>query len=199
MTAIIIFFGLLIGLNCIPLLIRTTFPKAERTIKIILVASTILFLTFTIFAFNGYRLKGLYTFSTISWTFIVSTIAYFSIFKNTKKKLITVFLLTPLIVLSILTLLLGQLVYENKIDETNKITVTTGGFLACGEIIHITQTRFIIFDKDVFHIDNLCLIGINKIETVNLDDKNVEFLIYHSGEYDSENPYKYDVERKNGW
>jgi ABC-2 type transport system permease protein len=199
MTAIIIFLGLLIGLNCIPLLIRTTFPKAERTIKIILVASTILFLTFTIFAFNGYRLKGLYTFSTISWTFIVSTIAYFAIFKNTKKKLITVFLLTPLIVLSILTLLLGQLVYENKIDETNKISVTTGGFLACGEIIHITQTRFGIFDKDVFHIDNLCLIGINKIETVKLDDKNAEFLIYHNGEYDSENPYKYDVERKNGW
>jgi cytochrome c oxidase subunit IV len=199
MTAIIIFLGLIIGLNCIPLLIRTTFPKAERTIKIILVASTILFLTFTIFAFNGYRLKGLYTFSTISWTFIVSTIAYFAIFKNTKKKLITVFLLTPLIVLSILTLLLGQLVYEKKIDETNKISVTTGGFLACGEIIHITQTRFGIFDKDVFHIDNLCLIGINKIETVKLDDKNAEFLIYHNGEYDSENPYKYDVERKNGW
>jgi ABC-2 type transport system permease protein len=199
MTAIIIFLGLLIGLNCIPLLIRTNFPKAERTIKIILVASTILFLTFTIFAFNGYRLKGLYTFSTISWTFIVSTIAYFAIFKNTKEKLITIFLLTPLVVLSILTLLLGQLVYENKIDETNKISVTTGGFLACGEIIHITQTRFVIFDKDVFHIENLCLTGINKIETVKLDDKNTEFLIYHNGEYDSENPYKYEVERKNGW
>jgi len=199
MTAIIIFIGLIIGLNCIPLLTKKTFPKAERTIKIILVGSTILFLTFTIFAFNGYRLKGLYTFSIISWTFILSTIAYFAIFKNTKKKLITVFLLTPLIVLSILTLLLGQLVYEKKIDETNKISVTTGGFLACGEIIHITQTRFGIFDKDVFHIGNLCLIGINKIETVKLDDKHAEFLIYHNGKMDSENPYKYDVERKNGW
>jgi len=98
-----------------------------------------------------------------------------------------------------LTLLLGQLVYEKKIDETNKISVTTGGFLACGEIIHITQTRFGIFDKDVFHIGNLCLIGINKIETVKLDDKHAEFLIYHNGKMDSENPYKYDVERKNGW
>ena len=199
MIATIIFIGLIIGLNCIPLLTRTNFPKAEKTIKIILVASTILFLTFTIFAFNGFRLKGLYTFSTISWTFIVSTIAFFAIFKNTKKKLMKVFLLTPLIVLSILTLLLGQLVYEKKIDEANKISVTTGGFLACGEIIHITQTRFGIFDKDVFHIDNLCLIGINKIETVKLDDKNAEFLIYHNGKMDSENPYKYDVERKNGW
>jgi len=199
MKAIIIFIGIIIGLNCIPLLTRTTFPKVEKVVVRILIATTILFLTFTIFAFNGYRLKGLYTFSTISWTFIASTIAFFVIFKNTKKKLITVFLLTPLIVLSILTLILGQLVYENKIDEKNKIAVTTGGFLACGEIIHITQTRFGIFDKDVFHIENLCLIGIKKIETVKLDDKHAEFLIYHSGEYDSENPYKYDLERKNVW
>jgi hypothetical protein len=199
MTAIIMFIGLIIGLNCIPLLTKNTFPKAEKAIQKILVASTILFLSLTIFEINGYRLKGVYAFSTISGTFILSTIAYFVIFRNTKKKLITVFLLTPLIVISILTLILGQLVYENKIDETNKIAVTTGGFLACGEIIHITQTRLGIFDKDVFHIDNLCLIGINKIETVKLDDKHAEFLIYHNGEYDSENPYKYDVERKNGW
>ena len=199
MTATLIFIGLIIGLNCIPILTKTTFPKAELIIRKILVASTVLFLTFTIFAFNGYRLKGLYSLSTINWTFIVSTAAYFVIFKNTKKKLITVFLLTPLMLLSILTLLIGQLVYENKIDGTNKISVTTGGFLSCGEIIHITQTRFGIFDKDVFHINNLCLIGIKKIETVKINDKHAEFLIYHNGEYDSENPYKYDVERKNGW
>lgn len=199
MTAIIIFIGLIIGLNCIPLLTKTTFPKSEKIIQKTLVASTVLFLTFTLFAFNGYRLKGHYTLSTINWTFIVSTIAYFVIFKNNKKKSITVFLLTPLMILSLSTLLIGQLVYENKIDDTNKIAVRTGGFLSCGEIIHITQTRFGIFDKDVFHIDNLCLIGIKKIETVKLDDTHAEFLIYHDGEYDSENPYKYDVERKNGW
>jgi hypothetical protein len=32
-----------------------------------------------------------------------------------------------------------------------------------------------------------------------LDEKHAEFLIYHNGALDSENPYKYDVERKNGW
>ncbi|MCG2431509.1 hypothetical protein [Aequorivita xiaoshiensis] len=111
----------------------------------------------------------------------------------------TGFLLTPLVILSILTLILGQVVYEKKIDETNKISVTTGGFLACGEIINITQTRLGIFDKQVFHINNLCLIGINRIETVKLDDKHAEFLIYHDGQQDSENPYKYDVERNNVW
>jgi ABC-2 type transport system permease protein len=199
MTAILIFIGLLIGLNCIPLLTQKTFPTVEKLIGRILIVTTILFLTFMVFEFNGYKLKGLYSFSIISWLFIVSSILFFALFKNTKKKILTVFLLTPLIALSILTLILGRVVYEQKIDETNKISVTTGGFLACGEIINITQTRFGIFDKEVFHIDNLCLIGINKIETTKLNDKYAEFLIYHNGKYDSENPYKYDVERKNVW
>jgi len=199
MTAIIIFIGLLIGLNCIPLLTKTTFPTVEKLIGRILIVSIILFLTFMVLEFNGYKLKGLYSFSTISWIFIVSTILFFALFKNTKRKILTVFLLTPLLVLSILTLLIGQVVYEQKIDETNKISVSTGGFLACGETINITQTRLGIFDKEVFHINNLCLIGINKIETIKLDDKHAEFLIYHNGQNDSENPYKYDVERKNVW
>jgi ABC-2 type transport system permease protein len=171
----------------------------EKVVVRILIAATMLFLTFGIFGLNGYSLKGLYTFSTISWTFIVSTIAYFVIFKITKKKILTAFLLTPLLMVAGLTLILGQLVYERQLDENYRISVTTGGFLACGEIINITQTRFGIFDKQVFHIGDLCLLGITKIETIKLDDKHAEFLIYHNGQLDSENPYKYDVERKNGW
>ncbi|ENA1795671.1 hypothetical protein ABF176_002518 [Flavobacterium psychrophilum] len=199
MTAIIIFIGLIIGLNCIPLLTKTTFPKVEKAVVRMLIAMTILFLTFGILGLYGYSLKGHYTFSTITWTFIVSTILFFALFKNTKRKILTVFLLTPLLVLSILTFILGQLVYERQLDDYNRISVTTGGFLACGEIINITQTRFVIFDKQVFHIGDLCLLGITNIETIKLDDKHAEFLIYHNGKLDSENPYKYDVERKNGW
>lgn len=199
MTPIIIFIGLLIGLNCIPILTRKTFPTVEKVIERILIITTILFLTFMVFEFNGYRLKGNLSFSIISWLFIVSTILFFALFRNTKKKILTVLLLTPLITLSILTLILGRVVYEQKIDETNKISVSAGGFLACGQIINITQTSFGIFDKEVFHINNLCLVGINKIETIKLDDKHAEFLIYHNGKYDSENPYKCDVERKNVW
>lgn len=164
-----------------------------------LVVATTLFLTVSIFSFNGYRLKGQYTFTIIGLTFIGLTILYFALLKNTKRKIITVFLLAPIVVLSILILIIGQVVYEQKIDETNKISVTTGGFLACGENINITQTRLGLFDKQVYHIDNLCLIGIYKVETVKLDDKHTEFLIYHNGQYDSENPYKYDVEGRNDW
>lgn len=199
MTAILIFIGLIIGLNCIPLLTKTTFPKAEKIIVRILIAATILFLTFGVFGLYGYSLKGLYIFSTITWTSIISTILFFALFKNTRRKILTAFLLTPLLVVGGLTLILGQLLYERQLDENNKISVTTGGFLACGEIINITQTRFGIFDKHVFHIGDLCLLGITKIETIKLDDKQAEFLIYHNGKMDSENPYKYDVERKNGW
>ena len=199
MTAIIIFIGLVIGVNCIPLLIKTTFPKVEKVAVRTLITTTILFLTFGLLELYGYSLKGLYSFSTITCTFIVSTILFFALFKNTRRKILTAFLLTPLLVLSILTLILGQLVYERILDENNRISVTTGGILGCGEIINITQTRFMIFDKQVLHIGDLCLLGINNIETTKLDDKHAEFLIYHNGKLDSENPYKYDVERKNGW
>lgn len=199
MIAIIIFIALIIGLNCVPLLTKTTFPKVEKVIVRILILATIMFLTFGAFELYGYSLKGHYTFSTITWTFITSTILFFAFFKNTRRKILTVFLLTPILVVAGLTLILGQPLYERQLDERNKISVTTGGFLACGEIIHIKQTRFGIFDKEVFLIDNLCLTGINKIETVKLDDKQAEFLIYHNGEYDSENPYRFEVERKNSW
>jgi len=199
MTAIIIFIGLIIGLNCIPLLTKTTFPRVEKVVVRILIAATMLFLTFGIFRLNGYSLKGLYTFSTISLTFIVSTIAYFVSFKNTKKKILITVIFTPLLVAACLTLILGQLVYERQLDENYRISVTTGGFLACGEIINITQRRFRIFDKQGFHFGAPCLLGITKIETIKLDDKHAEFLIYHNGQMDSENPYKYEVERKNGW
>ena len=199
MTEIIIFIGLVIGLNCIPLLTNTTFPKAEKIILRMLIASSILFVTFTFFIFNGYILKGVYTYSIIIWSFIISTIIYFILFKNSKKKVLTVFLLTPLLVVSIFAIIFGKVLKEFHINNETKIIVTTGGILSCGELIRITQTKFGIFDKEVHYESSLCLREINKIETIKLDEEHAEFLIYHNGEMDSENPYKYVVERKNGW
>ena len=176
-----------------------SFLKTEKVIIRILIASTILFLTFTIFEFNGYKLKGLYTNLTIGLTFIISTFFYFAIFQNTKKKIFTVLVLIPLIVLGIFTLLFGRVLKEFRVTNNTKIIVTTGGLLSCGELIKITQTKFGLFDKEVHYESSLCLRGIKKIETKKIDDKHVEFLIFHNGENDSENPYKYDVERKNVW
>jgi ABC-2 type transport system permease protein len=199
MIAIIIFIGIIIGLNCIPLLTKTTFPKVEKAVASMLISTTILFLIFGIFGLYGYSLKGLYTFSIITSAFIVSSVSFFALFKNTKRKILTVILLTPLLVSSILTFISRTLVYERQLDEKNRISVTTGGFLACGEMINITQTRFVIFNKHVFYIGDLCLLGITNIEIIKLDDQHAEFLIYHNGKLDSENPYKYDVDRKNSW
>lgn len=199
MTTLIIFIGLIVGLNCVPLLTKTNFPKTQKVIVRLLVVTTILFLTVLIFAFNGYKLKGKYTFLIISLTFIGLTIIYFALFKNTGKKVITVFLLTPVLVVCIFTFIFGKILKEFKINDNLKIIVTTGGPLSCGELIYITRTKFGLFDQEVHYESSLCLRGIEKIETVKIDDKHAEFLIYHNGEYDSENPYKYDVERKNVW
>ena len=199
MKAIIIFIGLIIGLNCIPILTKATFPKVEKIVVRMLIATTILFLTFGILELNAYSLKGPYTFSTITWTFIISTILFFTLIKNSGIKILTSLILTHLLVLGISRVILGQHVYDRNIDEYNKLLVTTGGYLACGEIISITQTRFDIFDKQVMLIDDLCLFGITNIEIIKLDNKNAELLIYHNGKNDFENPYKYTVERKNIW
>ncbi|MCX2743356.1 hypothetical protein OO013_05735 [Mangrovivirga sp. M17] len=194
MTPIIILIGLIIALNCVPLLIKRKFPKAKKVVGRILVATTILFLIFTVLKFYGYNLKGNYTFQAIAWSFLVSAILFFTLFKNTKKKLLTVLLLTPLVTWGVMTPLINQVVYEQKFDDQRKIVVTTGGFLACGEIIFITQTKFGIFDKEVLYLDNICLTGIDKIEFTS-DTKHLEFLIHHNGELDSENPYLYTIER----
>ena len=86
-----------------------------------------------------------------------------------------------------------------KITDELNMNISQEGFLACGEIIRITKTEFVIFDKEVFYDKNLCLIGINKVETVRIDKNGAEFLIYHNEERDSENPYQYEIENKNVW
>ncbi|MGF1556869.1 hypothetical protein [Paucihalobacter sp.] len=199
MTALIIFIALIIGLNYIPILTKKNFPIVEKIIGRVLIAMTILLLTLLIFKLIGYRLKSFYTFSTVCWVFIISTVLFFTLFKNTKLKILMVLLLTPLIILSVLSLIMDKVTYEKKINQNSKILVSSGLFLSCGEIINITQTRLVIFDKRVDYFENLCLIGIDKIETIELDDKQAKFLIYHNGEFDSENPYEYKVESKNVW
>lgn len=199
MTALIVFIGLIVGLNCIPLLTKANFPQTQKAIIKLLAFSTILFLTISILAFNGYRLKGQFAFLAISLTFIGLTIIYFALFKNTTTKILTtIFLLTPLLALSVSTLLFEQVLKEFDINDNTKIIVTTGGFWSCGEMIYFTQTKF-GFDKEVHYESGLCLRGIEKIEIVKIDTNHAEFLIYHDKTMDSENPFKYDVERKNGW
>ncbi|WP_282039377.1 hypothetical protein [Saccharicrinis aurantiacus] len=96
-------------------------------------------------------------------------------------------------------MIIGRQECEFDLNEKSKIVVRTGGIFSCGESITITQSCFGFFNKEIFNLDNLCLIGIYNIETVILDESFANILIYHNGENDSENPYKYKVERKNVW
>ncbi|BDD03957.1 hypothetical protein AUTU_14400 [Aureibacter tunicatorum] len=103
-----------------------------------------------------------------------------------------------MILLSLYSLLFGQTIYENKINDTYQIKTFVSGFLACGESIRITKSAFLIFDKIIYQ-NNHCIKGISKIETKEFNDKGAEFLIFHDMEFDSENPYKFQIENESLW
>lgn len=199
MTAILIFLAIVIGLNCIPLLIKQHNPKLEKIVSRLLILTTILFLIFTTLLFVDYRIKGIYSNSIIGLTFIISCFLFFSIIQNSRKKIFKVILLTPLIIISIYTLLFGETLHETKINDNYKIESFIGGFLACGENIRMTKSEFGIFEKSIYQDNNICIKGIFKLELLDFNENHLELLIYHDGEMDSENPYRYEIENKNVW
>ncbi len=199
MTAILLFIVIVIGLNCIPLVIKKRSPKMEKIISRILMLTTVIFLIFTILLFIEYKLKGIYSNSIIGITFLISCFIFFSVVKNSRTKIIKVVLLTPLILISIYTLLFGQTLYEYRINDTYKFMTSTGGFLACGENFKMTKSEFVIFEKAIFNANGFCLKGIYKIESLKFNENQMELLIFHDGEMDSENPYRYEIENKNVW
>nr|WP_319401675.1 hypothetical protein [uncultured Carboxylicivirga sp.] len=199
MEAILIFIIAIVGLNCIPLLIKKQIPKLEKIISRILILTTITSLIFTTLLFIDYRLKGIYSNSIIGLTFIFSCLLFFSIVKYSRKKILKVILLLPLIIVSIYTLLFGETLYEYRINDTYKIETFIGGFLACGENIKMTKSEFGILERSIYRDNNICLKGIYKIESLELNENHLELLIYHDGEMDSENPYSYEIKNKNVW
>jgi ABC-2 type transport system permease protein len=80
---------------------------------------------------------------------------------------------------------------KSEINEKYNVEVRVGGFFACGESLVITKSEFGILDKLQYVGNNSCVTGINKIETLEFKENKVEFLIYHDGKTEFENPYKY--------
>ena len=199
MTFILIFFGLLIGLNLIPELIKKEYPKTEKIIARILFYSTILFLILILLSFVGIRFKGLYTNRIIGLTFLISSLFYLATKKNTQNKTISIAILFPLILAGFYFQFFNQSLGTYKVNDELNIKISQEGFLACGEIIRLTKSSLLIFEKELTYDSNLCLRGINRIETIEFNNKRSEFLIYHNGEMDSENPYHYEIENKNVW
>ena len=160
-----------------------------------------------------FRFKGKYTTTIIGLTFLISTIILFGLTKKTRTKILSGFLTIPLVIFGISSLiwempiiffyLLAMPFHPPKakfeIDKNHNIEVRDGGFMACGESLFITESTLLILDK-IKHVgNNSCVIGINKIETLSFKEKDVEFLIYHDGKTEFENPYKYQPEIKNVW
>tara|TARA_R110002124_G_C8689612_1_gene492931 strand:- start:72 stop:671 length:600 start_codon:yes stop_codon:yes gene_type:complete len=199
MTAIIVFILIIIGFNLIPELTKKRFPKTEKLIKRILIYVTVTFVILIILSFSGLKLKGIYSNLIIGLIFILTSLLYFAITKNTTRKIVTIVALIPLILLSAYFQVFNENLGRYKVTEKHNIVISREGFLACGEIIRLTTPKFLIFDKELIYDSNQCLRGIYKIETVEFDEKRAEFLIYHNGDMDSENPYDYEIENKNVW
>lgn len=199
MTYILIFFGILIGLNLIPELIKKEYPKTEKLISRIVLFTTLTFLILILLSFIGIKFKGLYTNKIIGLTFLISSLVYFATNKNTRNKIISIIILLPLILVGFYLQVFSQNLGTYKVNDELNITISQEGFLACGEIIRLTKSRLLIFEKELIYDSNQCLRGINRIETIEFNDRRAEFLIYHNGEMDSENPYHYEIENKNVW
>lgn len=199
MTFILIFFGILIGLNLIPEMIKKEYPKTEKIITRIVFYTTIIFLILILLSFVGIRFKGLYTNTIIGLTFLISSLFYFATKKNTRNKIISIVILFPLILAGFYLQFFNQNLGTYRVNDELNIKISQEGFLACGEIIRLTKTRLLIFEKELTYDSNQCLRGIDRIETIEFNDKRAEFLIYHNGEMDSENPYHYEIENKNVW
>lgn len=196
MIVLIAFFGLIIGLCSIPFFTKSNLPKTEKVVIRLLLIFTALLLILFVFYFNGYHIKGKYTFPIIILIFIGCLVAYYVFIKNTIRKILMVILLIPLLALGIYTLIFSQTLNEFDVNDNTKIIVTSGDPLSCGELIYITKTKFVVFNKEIIYESSLCLRGIEKIETVKFNDEQAEFLIFHDKTIDSENPYRYVVDRK---
>ncbi|MFK8046663.1 MAG: hypothetical protein AB8B72_14285 [Crocinitomicaceae bacterium] len=199
MIFILIFFGILIGLNLIPELIKKEYPKTEKIIARIVLYTTLIFLILILLSLVGIRFKGQYTNTIIGLNFLISSLIYLATNKNTRNKIISIVILFPLILVGFYFQFFNQNLGKYKVNDELNIKISQEGFLACGEIIRLTKSRLLIFEKELIYDSNQCLRGIDRIETIEFNDKRAEFLIYHNGEMDSENPYHYEIENKNVW
>jgi hypothetical protein len=199
MTSIILFILILIGINYIPELTSKRFLKTEKYIERIVTCATFIFLIMIILSFNGIILKGMYSNLVIGFIFVTTSILYFAINKNTTRKVISIVVLIPFILLCIYLNLFQKNLGRYKVNDDINIVVSKVGFLACGDMIRLTKSKFIIFDEVLIQESNQCLRGIYKIETVEFNKQRAKFLIYHGEKFDSENPYSYEIGNINYW
>ena len=193
----VLFVLVLVGLNLIPQIRKRKNQTFEFKISTLTAASTLVFSLVNLFYFNNLRLKGLYSIPIINLLFVLTVVIYFSFVTNSRLKIISIPILTVFILLGLLTTFFGQLKYEKKIDDTHKIMVTSGGLMSCGQLLYVTRTTCLMFDKEVHYEGSLCLRDITQIDVLRFNNELAEFEIHHNGEL--ENPYRLKIENKNMW
>ncbi|BAO76450.1 hypothetical protein [Winogradskyella sp. PG-2] len=213
MTTFIILITIFSGISLVLIFKKYDFPKLEKVIRKISFYSLIGILICAILLVFDFRIKGKYTTTIIGLTFLLSTILLFGLTKKSLTKVLSGILTLPMFVFGILSLFseVGLVFFylitlpfqspmaKSEINENHNVEVRVGGFFACGESLVITKSQFGILDKQQYVGNNSCVTGIDKIETLEFKENNVEFLIYHDGKTEFENPYKYQPEIKNVW
>ena len=208
MTIFLTLITIALGISLVLILTKLDFPKVEKVVKKVSFYSLIGILICVLLLFFDFRLKGEYTTSIIGLTFVLSTILLFGLTKNTRIKLLSGILAIPMFVIGILSLFSKMTLFffylialpfeppiaKFKINQNHNVEVRVGGFLACGESLVITESAFGILDKQKYVGNNSCVTGIDRIETIDFKENKTEFLIYHDGKTEFENPYKYKVE-----
>lgn len=211
MTLFIVLITIFTGISLVLIFKKYDFPKLEKVIRKISFYSLIGILICVLLLVFDFRLKGKYTTSIIGVIFLLSTILLFGLTKKSLTKILSGILTIPIFIFGILSLFweigfgffyLITLPFQapsakSEINANHNVEVRVGGFLACGEILVITKSEFGILDKQYYAGNNSCVTGIDKIETLDFQENIVEFLIYHDGKTEFENPYKYQSEMKN--
>ena len=182
----------------------------EKLLTRIVTVSFILSIVLSVLMWFEFRLKGCYTTSIIGMTFWCGTIVIFGLTKDKRKKFITGLITIPTFIIGIMSLIVQPLVLlfaipylafqapiaKFDIDKTHNVEVRNPGFMACGESLYVTESKYLIFDRQIYVGNNACVTGIKKIKTTEFNKEKMTFLIYHDGIEKDENPYKYEVERE---
>lgn len=199
MKIILIVIAVIVGINLIPYSTKKSLKKLNQLILKFLIPVIIAFSVVFGMSIVGMKLKGIYGDKILGTTLILGALMYLATCKGIKEKIISNIILIPLLVIGIFNILLYNKTGTYKLNEELSIVTSKEGFLGCGEIMRITKTKFLIFDKELKYDSNQCLTGISNIKSVKLDDKFAEMLIFHDGKNDSENPYYYKIENNNEW
>ena len=212
MNTYLIILSITILLSIVLKIVKLEHKKFEKYLSKVAQISLIgLIICILLMSFD-YQLKGKYTTSIIGMVFWVSTLLLFGMTKKPMLKIFSGIVAIPTIVIGILALIwlpakifffILYAIFQPPlatfvIDESYNVEVGQGGFIkSCGEHIYVTKSAYTILEKRVYLGTNVCLTGINHIETVEFNANRFEFLIHHEGKGDKANPFRYAGELGN--